>query len=90
MKSLPEVPQLCKTTRSELLKLILAMPNDLRELLAELRAIEVWDADYLNNAHPFEIERAAWTARRFRHREIIQLVADLNSLMFDSRYRPTS
>ena len=66
------------------------MPNDLRELLSELRAIEVWDADYLNNARPSEIERAAWTARRFRQREIIRLVADLNRLMSDSRYRPTS
>ena len=90
MKSLRVVLELCRITRSELLKLILAMPNDLLELLAEMRAMEVWDADYLNNASPSEIERAAWTARRFRQQEITRLVADLNGLMSDSRYRPAS
>jgi hypothetical protein len=40
-------------------------------LLAELRAVERWDADYWRNSHPEVYENLAWAARQARRREIL-------------------
>jgi len=50
------------------------MPADLVELLAELRAIRLWDLDYLSQTNHDEIERVAWEARRMRLEEIRRIL----------------
>jgi hypothetical protein len=50
------------------------MPSDLVELLAELRAIRLWDLEYLSQTTHDEIERLAWEARRTRLEEIRRIL----------------
>ena len=42
----------------------------LEQMLAELKAINAWDRDYVSQDAPDEIARAAWKARRARLEEI--------------------
>src|ERR1700757_1584774 len=43
-----------------------AVTDRLEELLAEIKAINAWDLDYLSRKATERIDYAAWTARRLR------------------------
>jgi hypothetical protein len=49
-----------------------AVTDRLEELLAEIKAINAWDLDYLSRKATERIDYAAWTARRLRLTEIHQ------------------
>jgi len=49
-----------------------AVTERLEQLLAEIRAINDWDLDCLSRKANDSVDRAAWTARRIRLREIRQ------------------
>ncbi len=55
------------------------MSDRLRELLVELRAVTVWDRDYMSRRTHDGIERAAWDARRIRLDEIQQELNELRT-----------
>lgn len=49
------------------------------ELVAELRAIELWDVDYWRKVRREEYETLAYTARQERRAEILSHLLSLNS-----------
>jgi len=55
------------------------MSDRLRELLVELRAITIWDRDYMSRKTHDGIDRAAWDARRMRLEEIQQELNELRT-----------
>jgi hypothetical protein len=56
---------------------ICTVSDRLSELLAELRAITVWDRYYLSRVDHDRIDRAGWDARRMRLAEIQQELDEL-------------
>jgi hypothetical protein len=55
------------------------MSERLRELLVELRAITVWDREYMSRKTHDGIEQAAWDARRMRLAEVQQELNELRT-----------
>jgi hypothetical protein len=50
------------------------MPLDLKTLVAELKAIECWDADYYRIEPKDKQAAVAFNSRQQRRREIIELI----------------
>jgi hypothetical protein len=68
--------------------------GDIESLLAELKAIELWDAAYWRNRDPEIYETIAFVTRTRRRKEIIQqtvaLRPSLRKRFFDDRDVPNS
>jgi len=61
------------------MKPICTTSDHLRDLLAELGAISVWDRDYLSHVDHDGIDRAGWDARRTRLAEIQQELGEIRT-----------
>lgn len=55
--------------------------QEIAELFAELKAIQLWDLLYLGSSRPDEIDKAAWLARRERETEILNELQTLARLL---------
>jgi len=58
---------------------IRTMSDHLRELLGEVRALIVWDRDYLSRVDHDSTDRAGWDARQMRLAEIQQILKEFSA-----------